>query len=159
MPVTPELLRQVMGKFATGVTIVTTKTNDGIHGLTVNAFTSVSLEPPLVLICIQNEGFSHEQVAGTDSFVVNILSGEQEDLANRFANPALSSQERFEKLDYELTPKGIPLLSGVLGHLECHTVNRYPGGDHTIFLGQVENTEVAERRKPLLFYDREFYRL
>ncbi|NIR50291.1 flavin reductase family protein [candidate division KSB1 bacterium] len=157
MPVNPETLRSAMSRFATGVTVVTLKSGDAIHGLTVNAFTSVSLEPPLVLICIQNEGVSYAHISETDFFVVNILSEHQAELAARFANPALSSEERFENVPRNVTESGVPILEGTLGHLECQIVNEFERGDHTIFLGEVKNAEVTEELRPLLFYDSQFY--
>ncbi len=159
MPSTPEALREVMSKFATGVTIVTVKSPDGVHGLTVNAFTSVSLEPPLVLICVQKAGQSHAHLSTADAYVVNLLSDTQQELAVRFATSRLSSAERFENVPYRLNPWGIPILEGGLGYLACRIVNRYEGGDHFIYLGEVEDTGVDERRKPLLFYNSQFFTL
>ncbi|MFQ5866230.1 MAG: flavin reductase family protein [bacterium] len=159
MAVSPEMFRQVMGRFATGVAIITVKTKEGVHGLTVNAFTSVSLEPPLVLICIQKNGISHACIVKADSFVVNLLSEEQIDLANRFADSELSSHERFKNVSYRNSAQGVPILDGNLGHLECRIVNQFEGGDHTIFLGQVEKAEVAEEKSPLLFYNSRYFYL
>ncbi len=152
MAVSPDVFRQVMGKFATGVTIVTLKNKSGVHGLTVNAFTSVSLDPPLVLICIQKNGVSHTNISQTEYFVVNILSNDQQELAERFANAELNSRERFKNVSYQMTGRGVPILRGNLGHLECRIVDRFDGGDHTIFLAQVESAEVSEGKRPLLFY-------
>ncbi len=159
MPVFPPQFRQVLSRFATGVTIVTVKNKEGIHGLTVNAFTSVSLEPLLILICIQKNGVSHDALSESEHFVVNILSEQQKDLADRFANVNLSSTERFQNLAYQLNARGIPILSGVLGYLECRIVNELDGGDHTIYLGEVERAEVSEEKKPLLFYNSQYYQL
>jgi len=152
MPVSTESFRQILGSFATGVTIVTMKNHEGVHGLTVSAFTSVSLEPPLILICIKKDGSTHTYVAGTDAFVVNILSADQKDLAQRFANSDLDSHERFENLSYRLSHDSIPILDDSLGYLECHIVSQFEGGDHTIFLAQVENAEIDEHKSPLVFY-------
>lgn len=159
MSVISESFRQVFGRFATGVTIVTMKNEEGFHGLTVNAFTSVSLEPPLVLICIQKDGNSHTYIANTDAFVVNILSSKQKDLAGRFASSDLDSLGRFENVSYRLSPRGIPILEDSLGYLECHLENQFVGGDHTIFLAQVENVEINENESPLIFYASKFYHL
>jgi len=159
MGMTPEAFRRVMSKFATGVTIVTVRNNQEIHGLTVNAFTSVSLEPPLVLICIKKNGQSHEHLSAADGFVVNILSAGQEELAMRFANSALSSEERFAGVRYRPNAAGIPVLEGVLGHLGCRISERFDGGDHTIFLGKVEETGVNDGLRPLLFYESGFHTL
>ena len=153
MSVSPELFRNTLAKFCTGVTIVTTKNQDGMHGLTVNAFTSVSLDPPLILICIQKNGWSHSTLCECEDLVVNILSIEQKDLSDRFANPTLDSEERFRDLSFRVSENGLPILAGNLGHLECRVVNQIEGGDHTIFIGQVENADFSEGKQPLLFYD------
>jgi len=159
MPVATESFRQVLGSFATGVTIVTLKNNDGVHGLTVNAFTSVSLEPPMILICIQKDGDSRTCMAGTDAFVVNILSADQKVLAQRFADSDLDSHERFENLSYRPSQGSIPILDDSLGYLECHIVNQFEGGDHTIFLAQVENAKINKHKSPLVFYRSTYYQL
>jgi len=85
--------------------------------------------------------------------VVNILSKEQKELSDRFANPALDSEERFRDLNFRLSENGLPILAGNLGHLECRVVNQFEGGDHTVFMGQVENGDYSEGKRPLLFYD------
>lgn len=159
MAVSSQLFRQVLGRFSTGVTIVTTKNETGIHGLTVNAFTSVSLEPPLVLICILKMGVSHSFISGSDYFVVNILSEEQRELALQFADPMLDSESRFENVALEKTGQGIPILKDTLGHLQCRIVNQFEGGDHTIFLGEVEQAGFAEDKRPLIFYEGQFHHL
>ncbi len=153
MSVSPELFRNTLAKFCTGVTIVTTKNQEGMHGLTVNAFTSVSLDPPLILVCIQKNGLSHSTLSECETFVVNILSLEQKELSDRFANPDLDSEERFRDLSFQVSENGVPILAGNLGHLECRVVNQFEGGDHTIFIGQVENGDFSEGKQPLLFYD------
>ncbi|MCH8981713.1 flavin reductase family protein [candidate division KSB1 bacterium] len=153
MSVSPELFRNTLAKFCTGVTIVTTKNQEGMHGLTVNAFTSVSLDPPLILVCIQKNGLSHSTLCECEAFVVNILSEEQKELSDRFANPALDSEERFRDLNFRVSENGVPILAGNLGHLECRVVNQFEGGDHTIFIGQVENGDFSAGKQPLLFYE------
>ncbi len=153
MSVSPELFRNTLAKFCTGVTIVTTKNQEGMHGLTVNAFTSVSLDPPLILVCIQKNGLSHSTLCECETLVVNILSLEQKQLSDRFANPDLDSEERFRDLSFQVSENGIPILAGNLGHLECRVVNQFEGGDHTIFIGRVENGDFSEGKQPLLFYD------
>ena len=152
MPVAPELFRNTLSKFCTGVTIVTAKNQDGVHGLTVNAFSSVSLDPPLILVCIQKNGLAHSFLCDCEAFVVNILSTEQKELSDRFANPRLDSDARFRDSAFEVSEKGIPILTGNLGHLECRVVDQIEGGDHTIFIGQVENADFSDGKQPLLFY-------
>lgn len=160
MAVAPEQYRKVLSKFATGVTIITLKNAEDVHGLTVNAFCSVSLEPPLILICIQKNGVSHSALSHCEHFVVNILSANQSELADRFADSNLSSAERFLAAAYRTSRFGVPILNDTLGYLECRIVNEIDAGDHTIFLGEVEQAEVCEvSAGPLLFYESRYHRL
>ena len=159
MVIDADLYRHTMSRFCTGVTVVTFKNEEGIHGLTVNAFTSVSLEPPLILICIQKNGISSTYVSECNCFVVNILSEEQKELANRFANPGLSSDERFRDIAFHRNKDGIPVFNKNLAHLECRQARQFDGGDHTIFLGEVEGANFSTVQKPLLFYNSTFENL
>ena len=130
--------RRVMGQFATGVTIVTTRSQTGIAALTVNSFTSVSLDPLLVLVCVDLRSHSLPTFREGGVFAVNILTQEQEALSNRFAT---SSPDRYEYLQRErhyLAATGSPILADTLGFIDARIVAEYPGGDHVIFLGQVE---------------------
>lgn len=159
MPISSDAFKQVLGRFCTGVTIVTFKNESGIHGLTVNAFSSVSLEPPLVLICVDKQGVSHQILSEAEAFVVNLLSKGQTELAYRFADASLSSEQRYADSVYWLTDNGIPVFEDNLGFLECMIYERFDGGDHTIFLGEVENGDVSENKRPLIFYSSQFYSL
>ena len=135
-----EKFRKAMGHFATGVTVVTARDGDGRPvGLTVNAFTSVSLDPPLILVCIHKKAESHEPILESGFFAVNILSRDQETLAITFARGEAS--KRFENLEIFDGPKGCPLLPGVLAWLECRVHRVYPGGDHSIIVAEVLECE------------------
>lgn len=150
MTISKDEFRRVMGHFATGVTIVTIKDEQGKpYGLTVNSFTSVSLDPLLVLICVAQaaQGYAHFSVGRY--FGVNILTKDQEELSNRFANREIV--DRFENLPYHEGKTGVPLLPNSLAWLECRIIEAYPGGDHTIFLGAVEDAGVHQGA-PLIFY-------
>ena len=149
--------KKVLGRFATGVTIVTFKNDAEIHGLTVNAFSSVSLDPPLVLVCLKKNHTSHTMMSESTDFVVNILSDKQKDLAWNFANPKLGSRERYENVLYEINRHGVPVFTDNLAWLECKTVEQLAGGDHTIFIGQVEDVGFSVNGKPLLYYRSKFY--
>ncbi|MFQ5650750.1 MAG: flavin reductase family protein [bacterium] len=159
MPLSPELFKHLLGRFATGVTVVTAKHDNGMHGLTVSAFSSVSLRPPLILICVDNRGTSHQVISEGDAFVVNILSEQQTDLAYRFANPKLSGEARFENLTYHASEQGIPILADTLAYLECRTVQSIDAGDHTIFVAEVQNGSFAEEKSPMVYYRGEFHTL
>ena len=149
MTIDSALFRSVLGRFATGVTVVTTRDAEGRdHGMTVSAFSSVSLDPPLVLCCIERRTAMHAVLERAQTFAVNILSASQEALSRRFSE---REHERFDGIGYERGQSGAALLEGVLGYLECRIVARHEAGDHTIVVGEVENAE-AHRGAPLLYY-------
>jgi flavin reductase (DIM6/NTAB) family NADH-FMN oxidoreductase RutF len=156
MAIDPRDLRNVMGHFATGVTVITTKDPAGKpFGLTANALSSLSLDPPLVLICVDKKVDCYACFEDSKVFVVNFLSEGQEELSRRFATKGI---EKFEGVAYHLGAHGVPLLDGALGHVECTLINGYDGGDHTIYVGEVQNASTAEER-PLLFFKGQYYRL
>lgn len=142
-------LRRIMGHFATGVTVITTASKAGqIFGLTANAFTSVSLVPPLCLVCVDKNAESYPAFQELGSFTVNILADDQEELSRRFA---VSGGDKFTGVAHRLGANGAPILQNVLGYLECKIISAHEGGDHTVYLGEVEQAETREG-KPLLFY-------
>jgi flavin reductase (DIM6/NTAB) family NADH-FMN oxidoreductase RutF len=152
MSINLDLFRQVMSRFATGVTIVTTRAGEEIHGLTVNSFCSVSLKPPLVLVCVDKKAHSHDLMQKGRNFSVNILHASQEKLARRFASNNLSAGERFAEIDYHTEATGAPILQESLGWLDCKLVATYPGGDHTIFVGEVLALGRHQGHDPLLYF-------
>jgi flavin reductase (DIM6/NTAB) family NADH-FMN oxidoreductase RutF len=150
------LFRRTMGHFASGVTVVTTRQRDGqLCGLTVSSFTSLSLNPPLILVCIDLRGTTHSALRAADRFAVNILSETQADVSQRFA---MHDVEKFPAGSYRLSDHGIPLLEGVLAQIECRITQQLPGGDHTIFVGEVEHSTLFDGR-PLLYYRSGYHRL
>jgi len=152
----PDEFRKVVGHFASGVTVITTWDAEGRPaGLTANAFTSVSLDPPLVLVCVDHKAQSYPAMQASGRFAVNILALGQDALSKRFA---VSGGDKFDGLAWSTGPAGLPLLSGALAALECHTVHTYPGGDHTIFVGRVEAVQ-AQDAEPLLYYQGKYNRL
>ena len=149
MPITNDEFRSALSRFASGVTVVTTRDADGLlHGITVSAFSSVSLDPPLVLVCIERSAGSHHVFQETGQFVVNILSSDQRELSERFASP---SSDRFAGVAMTPNIDGIPLLSNCLANLECRVKLTADGGDHSIFIGEVENTSIHEG-DPLIYF-------
>lgn len=146
-------LREVMGRFATGVTVLTAGGSDG-HGMTANAFSSVSLEPPLVLCCVARSARMHEVITTAQSFAVSILGAEQNDLAKHFANwKRPRGRAQFNGLDWQAGYRtGAPLLTGALAWLECELVKVYAGGDHSIFLGEVLSSSCSDNDEPLMFF-------
>jgi flavin reductase (DIM6/NTAB) family NADH-FMN oxidoreductase RutF len=149
MPIEKNQLRQVMGHFATGVTIITTLNKAGqMHGLTANAFTSVSLEPPLLLISVDKKAESWPAFEESRVFTVNILADDQEGLSRKFA---VSGGNKFEGVAYRIGANGAPILEGALAFIECTLYAAYEGGDHSIYLGEIQQAEIREA-KPLLFF-------
>lgn len=142
------LFRQVMSRFASGVTVVTTAYEARLAGLTVSSFASLSLNPTLVLVCIDKRASSHDVIAAAGRFAVNILSEGQEYLSRRFAS---NEPMKFTEGAYYLSERGLPLLKGVLAHIECDLYNALPGGDHTIYVGEVMAARCYDMR-PLLYY-------
>jgi len=131
MPIEKNQLRQVMGHFATGVTIITTLNKAGqMHGLTANAFTSVSLEPPLLLISVDKKAESWPAFEESRVFTVNILADDQEGLSRKFA---VSGGNKFEGVAYRIGANGAPILEGALAFIECTLYAAYEGGDHSIY--------------------------
>jgi flavin reductase (DIM6/NTAB) family NADH-FMN oxidoreductase RutF len=145
----PDTFRAVLGRFASGVSVVTTCDGEGRdHGMTVSAFCSVSLEPPLVLACIGHEASMHPVVMRADRFGVSILAMGQEPLARRFAD---QRSDRFDGVGYSRGKLGVALLDDALAHLECTVIDRREAGDHTIVVGQVESAACRHGR-PLVYY-------
>ena len=152
MTIEKDFFRQVMGHFATGVTVATTNNKGMVSGLTVNAFCSVSLNPPLVLICVDIHSHALTQIRESGIFAVNMLTEQQEDLSRCFAT---QSEERFTHFchaSYHTAATGAPVLADVLAFVDARVVAEYPGGDHSIFLGQVEALGIDGK---VLFADEE----
>ena len=149
MSVSPDEFRSVLGRFPSGVTVVTTKAADGSdQGMTVSAFCSVSLEPPLVLICIEKTASVYDALTSAPGFVVNILSARQEQIARRFS---IVDIDRFEGVGFSRTQNGIAVLDDALGIIECNRSAQHDAGDHTIIVAEVEATR-AENGSPLMYY-------
>jgi flavin reductase (DIM6/NTAB) family NADH-FMN oxidoreductase RutF len=141
--------RQLLGRFATGVTILTVTTPRGDPmGMTATSLSSVSLYPPLISVCVDHEAELHDVIINTHDFVVNVLASPQEALARRFSD---KHEDRFDGIGYHLSPEGLVLLHGALAHVICERHAEYPGGDHTIVLGRVVGGATTDGR-PLLYY-------
>ena len=138
-----------MGRFATGVTVLTVNgPDDRPLGMTASSLASVSLVPPLVSVCIDHKAELHDTILASPVFVVNILESRQEALSRRFAD---RHEDRFDGVGYHRSPEGLVLLDGALAHLECDRFASYPGGDHTIIIGRVIGGSTGDGR-PLLYY-------
>lgn len=147
--VEPALFRAVLSRFASGVTVITSRDAHGRdYGMTVSAFSSVSLEPPLVLVCIDHTATWHEVLADATQFNVHVLGAEQEAISRRFAS---DRADRFLDVSHHRGANGLVRLTGVLALLECRIVAKHPAGDHTIVVGEVEQAQ-ADDGPPLLYF-------
>jgi flavin reductase (DIM6/NTAB) family NADH-FMN oxidoreductase RutF len=150
MTIDPDSFRSVLGRFASGITVVTTL--DAEHrdvGMTVGAFFSASLCPPLVQICVDHASSLYAALVGNARYGVSILAAEQEALSRRFATA--ESTRRFDGIGYKRGESGVLLLDDALAHLECRIVASHEVGDHTMFVGEVESAN-ARNARPLLYY-------
>ncbi len=159
-PVSVESFRKALSHFATGVTVITVDHGDGrIHGMTANAFASVSLDPLLVLVCISRNARTHGFVHIQKRFGINVLAEHQEEIARYFTQVAQDPGiARGLGVNFWRTQQGTPMLQGALAHLDCKLVEAHEAGDHTIFLGAVEQIETGEGQ-PLLFYRGKYRKL
>ena len=152
-PVDERSFRDALGCFATGVTIITTKGTTHPYGMTANAFSSVSLQPPLVLVCVMSGREGSRSIGANGVFAVNILGAHQEDLSRYFARSERPrGPEGFADIPYHSDVTGSPILEGVAGYFDCHLVDAHHAGDHIIFIGQVLSLATDPSVPPLLFY-------
>ena len=153
MSIDQKEFRTALGRFATGVTVVTTKTPTEARGMTANAFSSLSLDPPLVLVCYDNKASSLKMVQEAKKFAINFLSEEQKSASDWFAGKGRDAEDQFADIPHEIGENGSPLITGHVGVLECDLHEELPGGDHTIVVGRVTRVLLEEEvRAPLLFY-------
>ena len=157
MTLDKRLFRDSMGRFATGVTVMTTR-GEGIApmGMTVNSFSSLSLEPPLVMWNIQRQSECLPAFARAPGFAANILGCDQEAISRRFAQ---QGDHSLDPLEYRIGRSGQPVLKGCLASFECQLWRRYEGGDHIIIIGRVIEMEARPTGKPLLFYSGQYHEI
>jgi flavin reductase (DIM6/NTAB) family NADH-FMN oxidoreductase RutF len=140
--------KKAMSRWASGVTVVTAEHNGVRHGMTVSSFASVSLDPPLVLICIGKAAPTHDIIRKGERFVVNVLGDTQEAISIRFAT---KHDDRFEGVAVRTGQLGVPIIEGCVAAIECRLHETLPGGDHTIYVGEVVNADIAEG-SPLIYF-------
>jgi flavin reductase (DIM6/NTAB) family NADH-FMN oxidoreductase RutF len=156
MGVDPLHLRQVLSRYPTGVTVVGTRhVPDGVCGLTVNAFTSVSLEPPMVLVCVDRSSNTHGCIEASGTFSVNVLAAGQAELAVAFAQ---KRDDKFDGVPHRVSEDGLPLIDGASAWVEARVETAFDGGDHTIFLAHVLRAEQGDE-PPLVFHRGSYSRL
>lgn len=142
--------RRALGNFATGVTVVTARDASGTNrGITVNSFSSVSLDPPLILFCLDKEALSFDCLSVAERFAVNVLRKDQHGLSVRFS---MAAADKWNGVEYDLWPGEVPILRGCLANLLCRRENLYEGGDHLIVVGRVEHLHAADDGDPLVYF-------
>jgi flavin reductase (DIM6/NTAB) family NADH-FMN oxidoreductase RutF len=151
--VDPRRFRETLGRFASGITVVTTMHEGEVHGMTANAFVSVSLDPPLVLVSVDNRANMHDILPKSKRYGVSILAEEQQALSQHFAG------QPQEGLEVPFVRRNeVPVLAGAVAHLVCRVVDEYAAGDHTLYIGQVEYLDYRDGA-PLLFYTGKYQNL
>lgn len=155
MPIDEYRFRQALGHFATGVAVVTAEHQGVLYGMTVSSFTSLSLKPPLILICVDKTVNTHLAISESGRFAANVLERKQEHLSRRFAT---HEEDKFVGVAWHIGQFGLPVLEGVLAVIECRICDTFPGGDHSIFVGEVMDAEINQG-SPLLYYRRGYHEL
>jgi len=160
MSVSQAEFRKALGCFATGITVITLDSENEVHGMTANAFTSVSLDPMLVLVCVDQHARTHAHLHAKKRFGVNILAENQRPISEYYARPTRTHDRAAEEAGaaFERTSHGTPVLCGALAYLECRLHSAQDAGDHTIFIAEVEEVVVHEG-KPLLFFEGKYRKI
>lgn len=159
MTLDPEQLRHAMRAWTSGVTVVTAAHDGERHGMTVSSFTSVSLEPPLVIISLHTESRTHRLVHAAGAFAVNILFADQGALSERFAGRASEEEDRFAGLEIEMLTTGAPVLKEALARLDCRVTQVISAGMNTIFLAEVVAARGEGEGQPLVYHNRKYWKL
>jgi flavin reductase (DIM6/NTAB) family NADH-FMN oxidoreductase RutF len=154
-----EKLRQAMRAWTSGVTIVTALHNDEQHGMTVSSFTSIALEPPLVIISLQRDSRTHELVSQSNAFAITILGEDQQELSDRFAGRIPDAEDRFADIETETLVSGAPFIKGGLAYMDCHVTQAILVGSNTLFLAEVVAARGNGEGQPLVYHDRSYQKL
>ena len=150
MAIAAEEFKHCLARWASGVTIVTSRAGDEIHGMTVSDFSGASLSPPLVSVCCSRESITTGLIARGGCFGVNVLAADQRELSNRFASKK-HEHERFVGLEFDQAETGAPMIAGCLVNLDCRLVATYDAGDHVIYLGEILSSRKTDR-EPLVYW-------
>ena len=154
-----EALRSAMRAWTSGVTVVTAVHNGERHGMTVSSFTSISLDPPLIVISLQTASRTHDVVVKAGAFGVTILAASQRELSERFADRKSTMGERLDGMEVETLVTGAPLIKGGLAFLDCRVTQSIPSGMNTLFIAEVVAVRGDDHDAPLVYHDREYHRL
>jgi flavin reductase len=153
-------LRDLMARFATGVTVVAARHGPLLAGMTANAIASISIDPPLMMASISRRAETHGAVIGSHAFAISVLAADQRDLADCFARPTTAEKlTGFCGATWHEAETGSPILDGALAYFDCRLTARHDGGDHTIFLGEIAAAGFREDAEPLLWYASGYHRL
>lgn len=144
--------RALLGHYASGVVVITARIDGADHAMTANSFTSVSLNPPLVLFCVQRDSRFHDAIAVASRWVVNLLSADQAPAARWFAERGRPLAGQMDVVEHTRDEDGVALLTGSIGHIACTTQSIYPGGDHSIVVGRVRRLQTVNPDAPALVY-------
>ena len=162
-PISAEQQRELcwmMGRFATGVTIVAARQGPFLSGMTANAIASISVEPPIMMASIAKHSETHDAIVGSHSFAISVLAEDQQALAECFAQPVTATKlRRFCDAPWDEAETGSPILEGAIAYFDCRLTARHDGGDHTIFLGEIVAAGYREDAEPLLFFAGSYRRL
>lgn len=159
MTIQPEQLRNVMRRWTSGLTIVTTLADGQVHGMTASAFTSVSLDPPLVLVSLANTSRTGAMIRRSGHFGVTILADTQQELSEIFAGRIPDAENRFAGVEIETLESGVPFLKGGLAFLDCRLTQAIPAGSTTLYLGEVAAASTRRDGKPLVYFNRDYQKL
>jgi flavin reductase (DIM6/NTAB) family NADH-FMN oxidoreductase RutF len=155
----PDALREAMRAWSSGVTIVTAVHKGETHGMTVSSFTSISVDPPLIIVSLQTDSRTHNLVWKSRAFAVTILGADQQELSERFAGRMPDGEDRLDGVDTETLITGAPLIKGGLSWLDCRVTQTIPVGTNTLFLAEVVAAQNRDDGLPLAYYDRSYRRL
>jgi len=157
MAIDPQTFKQALAQWASGVTVVTTRLPDGtLKGMTASSFSSVSLEPPLVLTCVAKKLYTHQALEESGVFAVNVLGTEHLEWGKLFAGIYPDVEDRFADIAYTTAETGSPILPGVLGWVDCKLHRLHDAGDHSIFVGEVVAGAGASAGQPLMYFNRQW---
>ncbi len=159
MPIDPEILREAMRYWSTGVAIVTASHGGIQHGMTVSSFTSVSLTPPQVLVSLARNTRTHELVMRSELFGVNVLHASQQEVSDRFAGRMPDDLDRLEGLETFTLESEVPFIRGGLAYFDCRVVTTLGSGTHTIFIGEVTTVQYQDSNDPLIYFNRGYRNL
>jgi flavin reductase (DIM6/NTAB) family NADH-FMN oxidoreductase RutF len=159
MTLDPEQLRHAMRAWTTGVAVVTAAHNDQHYGMTINSFTSISLEPPLITVTLKQLTHTHELVQKSGEFAITVLAAHQQDLSLRFAGKIPDVTDRFDGVGTETLLLNAPLIKGGLAYLNCRVLNAYPVGENTLFVAEVVDARGEGEGDPLVYHNRVYWNL